>query len=123
MLHFGKAENFSVIQKEKYFNVCICYEKKNVMCKFLRFQMIIYVTSLLIHGGSENKWEKDSEKILRNIATQYRIQQFLGGAGFSTSVARRKTVALLGSLGSAVSPPQWVLGIKPQKIVAILHSE
>ena len=28
MLHFGKAEDFSVIQKEKYFNVCICYEKK-----------------------------------------------------------------------------------------------
>ena len=62
------------------------------------------------------------KKILRNIATQCRIQQFFGGAGFSTSVARRKAVALLGSLGSAVNPPQWVLGIKPQKIVAILHS-
>ena len=30
------------------------------MRKFLRFQMIIYATSLLIHGASENKWEKDS---------------------------------------------------------------
>ena len=29
-LHFGKTEKFSVIQKEKYFNVCICYEKKNL---------------------------------------------------------------------------------------------
>ena len=27
-LHFGKMENFSVIQKEKYFNVCTYYEKK-----------------------------------------------------------------------------------------------
>ena len=26
-LNFGKMQNFSVIQKEKYFKVCICYEK------------------------------------------------------------------------------------------------
>ena len=29
----------------------------------------------------------------------------------------------LGSLGSAVSSPQWDPGTKPQKILAILHSE
>ena len=104
MLHFGKAENFSVIQKEKYFNVCICYEKKNVMCKFLRFQMIIYVTSLLIHGGSENKWEKDSEKILRNIATQYRIQQFLGGCRLFDKRSEEKNRCAAGESGERCKP-------------------
>ena len=48
---------------------------------------------------------------------------FWGGAGFSMSVAKRKTVVQLGSLGSTVSPPQWGPGTKPQKILAILHSE
>ena len=48
---------------------------------------------------------------------------FWGGDGFSISVARRKTVTLLGSPGSAVSPPQWVPDVKLQKTVAILHSE
>ena len=32
------------------------------------------------------------------------IQQFFGGAGFSTSVARRKTVVQLGSLGQRCKP-------------------
>ena len=48
---------------------------------------------------------------------------FLGGAGFSMSVARRKTVLQLVSLGAAVSPPQWGPGTKPRKILAILHPE
>ena len=38
---------------------------------------------------------------------------FWGGASFSTSVARRKTVVQLGSLGGSVSPPQWGPGTKP----------
>ena len=43
-------------------------------------------------------------------------RNFWGGAGFSTSVARRKTIVQLGSLGGAVSPPQWGPGTTPQKI-------
>ena len=62
-------------------------------------------------------------KLLIFFVSQCCIQQFLGGAGFSTSVARRKTVVQLDSLGGAVSPPQWSLGTKPWKILAILHSE
>ena len=34
--------------------------RKIVMGNFLRFQMIIYGISLLVHGGSEKSWEKDS---------------------------------------------------------------
>ena len=34
--------------------------KKRNMGKFLSLQMIIYAISLLIHGGSEKNWEKDS---------------------------------------------------------------
>ena len=52
-LHFGKMEKFSVIQKEKYFNVCIWCEKKKIMGESLRFQIIIYDTLLFIYGGSE----------------------------------------------------------------------
>ena len=47
---------------------------------------------------------------------QCHIQQFFGGAGFSTSVARRKTILQLGSLRGAVSPPQWDPGTKSTKI-------
>ena len=54
---------------------------------------------------------------------QCHIHQFFGGAGFLMSIARRKTVVQQGSLGGAVSPSQWVPGLKPQKILAILHSE
>ena len=50
--------------------------------------------------------------------SQCRIQQFFWGAGFSTSVARGKTVLQLGNLGGggdAVSPPRWGPGTKPHK--------
>ena len=42
------------------------------------------------------------DNILRYI--QCRIQQFFGGAGFSTSVARRKTVVQPGSMGRRCKP-------------------
>ena len=54
----------------------------------------------------------------RNVY-QCHIQKFFGEAGFSVSVARRKTALQLGGLGGAVSPPQWGPGAKPQKILAI----
>ena len=42
-------------------------------------------------------------------------------AGFSTSVARRKTVVRLRSLGDAVNSPKTSPRVKPKKILAILH--
>ena len=50
-----------------------------------------------------------------------------GGAGFFTSVVKRKTVLQLGSLGGGsggtVSLPQWGPWAKRRKTLAILHSE
>ena len=59
------------------------------------------------------------------MANQCCIQQFFwGGASFTLSIARRKTVVQLGSLGGgAASPPQWGPGEKLQKILAILLPE
>ena len=58
------------------------------------------------------------------------IQQFLGGAGFSMSLARRKTAVQPGRSGgegggggSGVIPPQCGPRVKLWKILAILHSE
>ena len=47
------------------------------------------------------------------------IQQFFGGAGFLTSVARRKTVVQLGSLGGGgvlEAPPSGFLGQSSRKL-------
>ena len=51
------------------------------------------------------------------------MQEFFMGAGFSTSLARRKIFEQLGSLGGAVSPPQWDTETKTRKILAIFHFE
>ena len=58
------------------------------------------------------------------------ICQFFGGAGFSTNVARRKSVVQLARLAvkaemeeGAVYLPQRGSGVKPRKILAILHFE
>ena len=71
----------------------------------------------------ESFLKKFNEILDKHAPYQCCIQQLFGGASFSTSVVRRKTVVQLGSLGGTVSPPQWDPGTKPQKILAILHSE
>ena len=79
-----------------------------------------YITGSTLYCSCPVSWSKLN---LEFRGYQCRNQQFFWGAGFSTSVARRKTVVQLGGLGSAVSPPQWGPGTKPQKILAILYSE
>ena len=64
--------------------------------------------------------------ITGQLPSQFRIQQLFLGAGFSASVARRKTVVQLGSLvggRGTVNPPQCGPGANPREIVGILHSE
>ena len=56
------------------------------------------------------------------------IQQFLGGASFLMSVVKRKNHCAAGESWrggweGTVSPPQWVVSVKPWKILAVLHSE
>ena len=72
-----------------------------------------YITGSTLYCSCPVSWSKLN---LEFRGYQCRNQQFLGGASFSTSVARRKTVVQLGGLGSAVSPPQRGPGTKPQKI-------
>ena len=79
-----------------------------------------YITGSTLYCSCPVSWSKLN---LEFRGYQCRNQQFFWGAGFSTSVARRKTVVQLGGLGSAVSPPQWGPGTKPQKIFGYLHSE
>ena len=49
------------------------------------------------------------------MSNPWRIQMFLGEAGFSTIVARRKTASQLEGLGGPVSPPHGVWGQSPRK--------
>ena len=60
------------------------------------------------HGGIYRFW-----KAIKPQLVQCHIQQFSGGGGFSTSLARRKTVMQLESLRDAVSPHHW--GPEPWK--------
>ena len=53
------------------------------------------------------------------ILTVPHPEVFLGEAGFSTSVARRKTASQLKGPGANLSPPQWGPGAKPRTILGI----
>ena len=54
---------------------------------------------------------------------QCHIQQFFGGVGFSTSVARRKNFVQLGSMGWHCEPSPVGSSGKTQEIFGSLHSE
>ena len=57
-----------------------------------------------------------------HLRIKWRIQ-FWGGAGFSSSIVRRKTIVQLGSLGGDVSLLKRGSRAKPWKVLAILHFE
>ena len=80
----------------------------------------VYDIINFIHDVTNKIGSCDSNYI---VDVQCHIQQFFGGASFLISVARRKTVVQLGSLGQHCKPSPVGPGAKPWKFLAIFCSE